>query len=212
MWGAAKRKTVDAAMTDAELVRAFQNGGDRDGAFMVLFERYGPVTHAFLRRRIGNAAVAAELNQDLYLGVLEGLDSFRGDSSFKTWLFRMAQNRLLNLRRRWRTHVDELPGEAPEDLVERVADAGCAAGGARIDRTRTVRFLAECMAALPEVERAVVVGQYFDGVTLEELTRRFKMTNKSGARASLIAGQRKLRRCLEQSGIDAATALDGRSE
>ena len=46
------------------------------------------------------------------------------------------------------------------------------------------------------------MGQYYENQTLEDLTCRYNLTNKSGARASLIAGQRKLRRCLESNGID----------
>ncbi|MCP3979463.1 MAG: RNA polymerase sigma factor [bacterium] len=189
------------AKTDEELVKLFQSGGGREGAFMALFDRYGAMTHAFLRRRIGNADVAAEINQDLYIGVLEGLDRFRGDSSFKTWLFRMAQNRLSNLRRRWRTHLDELPDSSPDELMEEIVTSGAELPDEQAVREEQGRSLEKCLAGLPEIERAVVVGQYYEGVTLEELTRRFKMTNKSGARASLIAAQRKLRRCLQKAGI-----------
>lgn len=46
--------------SDADLVKRFQSGKNRDDAFMQLFERYGPITYAFLRRRIGNGDVAAE--------------------------------------------------------------------------------------------------------------------------------------------------------
>ena len=52
-----------------------------------------------------------------------------------------------------------------------------------------------------EVERAVVLGLYYEGSSLQDLTDRFEMQNKSGARATLIAAQRKRRRCLERSGI-----------
>ena len=186
---------------DLEIVRRFQSGTDREGAFMVLFDRYGPITYAFLRRRIGNADVAADMNQELFMGVLQSLDRFRGDSSFKTWLFRMAQNRLSNLRRRWRTHLDELPDATPDDLLEDVVTSNDATPDEEYDREERAVALERCLATLPEIQRAVVVGQYYEGVTLEELTRQFKMTNKSGARASLIAAQRKLRRCLEKAGV-----------
>jgi RNA polymerase sigma-70 factor (ECF subfamily) len=206
--GAALSEASSAAAaaepTDEQLVRAFQRGSDREGAFMHLFDRYGSMTLAFLRRRIGSPDIAAELNQELYLAVLEGLDRFRGESSFKTWLFRMAQNRLSNLRRRWRTHLDELPEGDPAELVEHVLASDGAQPDEEIDRDERTRLLESCLAALPEIERAVVTGQYYEGITLEELTQRFQLTNRSGARAALIAGQRKLRRCLERSGVAAA--------
>jgi len=186
---------------DEELVRRFQDGTDREAAIMELFERYGALTQAFLTRRIGNRDLAAELNQELYISVIQSLDRFRGDASFKTWLFRLAQNRLSNLRRRWRTHLDELPDAAPEDLVDQLSDRDDQAPDAVVGRGQVQASLHRCLAQLAEVERAVVLGLYYDGVSLKDLTHRFEMQNKSGARATLIAAQRKLRRCLERSGV-----------
>jgi DNA-directed RNA polymerase specialized sigma24 family protein len=117
----------------------------------------------------------------------------------------MAHNRLSNLRRRWRTHVDELPDTTPEELVDAVVPTHGEGADEQLAREEATGRLETCLAGLPEIERAVVVGQYWEGVTLEELTQKFHMTNKSGARASLIAAQRKLRRCLERFGVRVAS-------
>ena len=186
--------------TDEQLVRLYQSGEDREGSLLELFERYGQLTYAFLRRRIGDAEIAAELNQDLYIGVMESLDRFRGESSFKTWLFRLAHHRLSNQRRRWRTHLDETPDATPDELMEVLA-SDAIQPDEQFDKDEATRALEKCLAALPEVQRAVIVGQYYEQITLEELTKNLNLTNKSGARASLIAAQRKLRRCMEQNGI-----------
>ena len=186
---------------DEELVRRSQDGLDREAAILELFDRYGAMTQAFFMRRIGKPDVAADLNRELYVSVIQSLDRFRGETSFKPWLFRLAQNRLSNLRRRWRTHLDELPDVAPEDLVDQLSDSDDQAPDAVVGRGQVRAALHLCLAHLPEVERAVVLGLYYDDVSLQELTDRFKMQNKSGARASLIAAQRKLRRCLERSGV-----------
>jgi len=191
--------------SDEVLVERFQSGNDPDDAFRQLFERYGATTHAFFRRRIGQSDVAAELNQDLYIAVLEHLDRFRGDCSFKTWLFRMARNRLGHLRRRWRVHVDEQPTEVPDELWDQLtSDAALPEQSAL--RSRLVATLRRCMARLSEIERAVVLGQYYHGVSLQELTDRLQLTNPSGARASLIAAQRRLRSCLEAAGVSSASS------
>lgn len=168
---------------------------------MILFERYGPLTLGFFRRRIGNPELAAEMNQELYIDLIRGLDRFRGESQLKTWLFRLAHNRLSNLRRRWRTHLDEVTAESTEEMAE-ILQAGSEeqpdAGAARQER---LAALTRCLGRLPEIERAVIIGQYFDETTLAELTERLALTNPSGARAVLIAGQRKLRRCMAESGF-----------
>jgi RNA polymerase sigma-70 factor (ECF subfamily) len=162
------------------------------------------MTHAFFRRRIGSPELAAEQNQELYLSVVEHLGHFRGESSFRTWLFRLAHNRLSQLRRRLRVHVDERADELPEELWEQL-QAVDEDADRRIDRAGVLHHLRRCLALLPDVERAVVFGQYYEQATLEELTRRLELTNRSGARASLIAAQRRLRRCLEQAGVEPST-------
>ena len=194
------------APPDEVLVERFQSGDDPQGAFRQLFDRYAASTHAFFRRRIGQAEVAAEQNQDLYISVLEHLAAFRGECTFRTWLFRMARNRLGHLRRRWRVHLDEQPAEIPDDLWEQLASSDGEHPERSALRARLAATLRRCIARLSEIERAVVLGQYYHGVSLQELTDTLKLTNKSGARASLIAAQRKLKRCLESAGIDSAAA------
>ena len=186
---------------DLDLVEAFQRGDNPEQAFRTLFERYAPVTYAFFRRRIGNAEVAAEQNQELYIAVLQHMRGFRGESSFRTWLFRMAQNRIHHWRRRLRVHTDEWADEAPEGLWEGLDDHGPAPDEdvATVQRDRALKA---CLARLPDVERAVVIGNYYHEITLAALTDELRLTNKSGARALLIAAQRKLKACLRRSGIE----------
>lgn len=189
-----------AQREDAELVEDLRSGVDATAAFEALYERYGPMTFAFFRRRTGNAELAAEQNQELYISVLRHVGTWRAESSFKTWLFTLARNQLSHLRRRLRVHTDEWADEAPTQLWEALEDAG-EQPTEEAERSERARRLRRCIAELPEVERAVVVGQYYAEHTLRELTDELRLTNKSGARALLIAAQRRLRRCLERVGI-----------
>jgi RNA polymerase sigma-70 factor (ECF subfamily) len=187
---------------DREAVERFRTGGDAEGAITDLFRRHGGQTLAFFARRTGHRETAFELNQELWLAVVRSLGTFRGESGFRTWLFRMAHNELSNLRRRWRTHLDERPEEPPEGFWEGLrGDDDDPLEGIHGERLKA--GLQRCLAALPEAERAVVVGQYYEGATLAELTQRLRLTNASGARALLLAAQRRLRRCL--SGREEAT-------
>ncbi len=179
---------------------------------MELYERYRTVTYAFFRRRIGVPDIAAEENQELYLAVLEHLKDFRGESSFRTWLFQIAHHRLAHLRRRWGVHVDERAEDVPEELWGQIAAPSSDNPEHQAGRNETARALRRCLAALPEIERAVIFGQYYSGITLKLLSRELKLANPSGARALLIAAQRKLRRCLEQAGVDARAAIESLEE
>jgi RNA polymerase sigma factor (sigma-70 family) len=190
-----------APLSDDELVRRYQEGTDPEGALLELYERHRTVTYGFFRRRIGIPEVAAEENQELYLTVVRYLKSFRGESSFRTWLFQIAHNRLARLRHRWSVSVDERTDEIPDDLLQAVR-SDAANPEQKAGLRQVSRVLRRCIAALPEIERAVVFGQYYVGVTLRELTEEMKLTNPSGARSFLIAAQRKLKACLARAGVD----------
>ncbi len=201
MTGTTTRPPESETLDRACIARLRADGNPHD-VIAELFRRHGPVTFGFFARRAGDRDVAAELNQDLWLAVAAALPRFRGDSSFRTWLFRMAHNELSNLRRRWRTHLDERAEEPPEGFWDGLRDAGGEDPGDALDKERLRTALLRCLAALPENERAVVQGQYYEGVTLAELTSRLGLANASGARALLIAAQRRLRRCLERRGAE----------
>ena len=76
----------DAALL--ERIRA----GDAD-AFMALVDRYGPVMLRIALGHVRSRAVAEEVVQEAWLGVLGGLDRFEGRSSLKTWILRITANR-----------------------------------------------------------------------------------------------------------------------
>ena len=194
-------------LTDEELVRRYRAGLEPEAALLELYERYQAKTYAFFRRRIGIADIAAEENQELYMTVIRHLGEFRGDSLFRTWLFQIAHHRLAHLRRRWGVHVDERTDEVPESLWGQIAAPAAADPERQASRRQVARALKRCLAALPEIERAVILGQYYAGITLQLLSREMGLANPSGARALLIAAQRRLRRCLEEAGIDAGAAL-----
>src|SRR6476660_8977505 len=76
---------------DAQLLERLR-AGDED-AFMTLVDKYGPL---MLRVALGytrTRAVAEEVVQESWLGVLQGLERFEGRSSLKTWILRIVANR-----------------------------------------------------------------------------------------------------------------------
>lgn len=76
---------------DAQLVDALKRRDE--AAFVQLVRRYqGPLLRLALVYA-GSRAVAEEIVQDAWLGVLQGVEKFEGRSSFKTWLFRILVNR-----------------------------------------------------------------------------------------------------------------------
>src|SRR3954453_1837835 len=81
---------VRPALSDQELLQRLRAGDE--AAFMDLVDRYGPVMLRIALMHVSSRAVAEEVVQEAWLGVLKGLDRFEGRSSLKTWILRIVAN------------------------------------------------------------------------------------------------------------------------
>src|SRR5690554_4620170 len=87
--------TVSLDQADDEtLVRAFQAG--RNDAFDRLVERHRRSVYQLCFRFVGNHEDAADLAQDVFVRAFKGLARFKGESSIRTWLYRVSVNVSLN--------------------------------------------------------------------------------------------------------------------
>jgi RNA polymerase sigma-70 factor (ECF subfamily) len=82
---------VVASTADWHLVESLRNGDDT--AFASLLDQYHASLVRLAQIYVSSRAVAEEVAQETWLGVLQGLDRFEGRSSLKTWIFRILTNR-----------------------------------------------------------------------------------------------------------------------
>src|SRR4051812_37338877 len=78
---------------------ARSRNGDQQ-AFEALVLRYQKMIFALAYRITGAAADAEDLTQETFIAAFQQFDSFRGESKFSSWLYRIATNRCLNWRQR----------------------------------------------------------------------------------------------------------------
>ena len=79
--------------TDLERVVAeFQQGIQREENFRRLFDHYFPAVQRFLARRVFSPEDRLDLTQEIFLRVYNGIEGFRGEAQFGTWVFRIAFN------------------------------------------------------------------------------------------------------------------------
>jgi RNA polymerase sigma-70 factor (ECF subfamily) len=86
------------AASDRVLVNAAALG-ERD-AFEAIVLRYGPEMLRYAHHMLSDGGAAEEVTQDAFLAAWKGLDSFRGDSSLRTWLFTLVSHKVVDHRRR----------------------------------------------------------------------------------------------------------------
>src|SRR5687768_11389418 len=105
-----------AELDDAELLCALRDGDEQ--AFRDLMDAYDSALLRVATIHVGSRAVAEEVVQETWLGVLRGLDRFEGRSSLKTWIFRILTNIASTRRAREARSVpfSSLGGDGAEPL------------------------------------------------------------------------------------------------
>jgi RNA polymerase sigma-70 factor, ECF subfamily len=96
-----------AASVDAELIARAQRGEEQ--AFEAIYNAHKRKVYYLCLRMIGNTAEAEELMQEAFMQVFRKIQTFRGDSSFSTWLHRVSVNVVLMKLRK------KTPNEVPID-------------------------------------------------------------------------------------------------
>jgi RNA polymerase sigma-70 factor, ECF subfamily len=155
--------------SDQQLVERVQ-AGDK-AAFDLLVRKYQHRVLKLVSRFVSDAAEAEDVAQEAFLKAYRALASFRGDSAFYTWLYRIAintaKNALVSNRRR---PVDfDLDLQDPEqyDRHARLKEGDTPEGVLLTEEIRSV--VENAMEQLPEDLRTAIVLRELEGLSYEEI-------------------------------------------
>lgn len=177
----------DRSVRDEELLHRFLAGSER--AFNDLVRRHEDRIFGLAVRMLGDRSEALDATQEAFISAFRQAKSFRGDSSFGTWLYRIAINSCkdhLRKRSRW--------GDPTEDAgVDRAAPGD-------IEESVTTRMeVSEALAQLPEEFREAVVMHDLGGVPYEEIARTTR-TNIGTVKSRISRGRKRLAELMEHPG------------
>lgn len=147
----------------------------------------------------------ADLVQDALLQVIRRLHTFRGDSQFSTWLYRVTANAALmrmrsERRRRYASFDDHLNEVEKSVHATAFTSSGEWAERAdhRVEAQRQRTMLEQAVAELPEQWRVVVLEHYVEGSALQALADRLE-TTESSVRSRLHRARTALRERLREA-------------
>ncbi len=162
------------AFDDAAMIAACRKG--RMDAFGSLIAKYQDRLYNAILRMCGDRDQAADLCQEAFVKVLERLDTFRGNSQFYTWLFRIAVNLTISRRRRdGRVRFTSLSSDVELGDGQAAALAGHGAPARQTDPARQVmdselmRRVLEAMETLEDEFRVVVVLRDIEGMDYDQI-------------------------------------------
>ena len=145
-----------------------------------MFERHGRSVRQYLRALTGNAELAADLSQDVFLRVVRGADRYEARERERAWLFRIARNAVIDHRRRAAVRP-VAAGEAME--VAQPPTQGMAAD------------LSHALAALPDAERETFLMAEVGGLTYAEIAVALGLTGPA-VRSAIYRARLALRAAL----------------
>lgn len=207
-------ETTRASREDLALVDALR-AGDED-AFMSLVERLQPQMLRIARMYVSTGAVAEEVVQEAWVGVLKGLDGFEGRSSLRTWILRILVNtaktrgqresRSIPFSSLWAPEPGAEPAVGPERFIpqgQRWAGHWAEEPAAwdsvpeeRLLSSETLRRVGEAIETLPPNQREVIRMRDVLGWSSSEVCNALELS-ETNQRVLLHRARAKVRRLLE---------------
>jgi len=187
---------------EASLVAELRAGSEE--AFSWLITRYHQPIYSLLTRTVRDPADAADLTQEVFVKIFRGIGSFHGESSLRTWIYRIALHEGLNQRRWWRRHkqqevtietetVDFESGE-PIRLKELLVDPR-ESPYEITSHTEARERVEAALRKVPEPFRSTLILRDIEGFVYEEVAEMLGV-NLGTVKSRLVRGRTCLRQIL----------------
>lgn len=181
---------MTTTVSDQSIINDVLSGDTR--AFATIMERYAPRVYALVAGMMGDGDDAADTTQEIFIKVFSSLSSFKGSSSFSTWLFRISYNMVIS-----RLRKPQAPDSASGDdrFWDNIADTAAADDDDDDTGMPTVDMLYEALDLLLPDERTLISLFYLDGKSLAEIAFIMSIT-ETNAKTRLFRIRKKLHKIL----------------
>lgn len=156
---------------DEELVQDALSGNER--AFEELHDRHVNDVYRYLYMKIGNRQDAEELLQDVFVKMVRNLAGFSGKSRFRTWLFSIVRNTVIDYYRGQNLRKKEQVTKGEE--LERMTAENASAEQEAVRREK-LDHVSDAFNRLPEAYQEILYLRFMEGFSLKETAR---ITGKS---------------------------------
>ncbi len=161
--------TPDVVNTeDQHLIDACLSG--RTSAFDELVRRYGDRLYNSLLRMLGSAEDARDAAQEAWVHAYQGLKSFKGNSAFYSWLFRIAYNAAVSDKRKARVGGPSLDALRDKSGIDPADGRDDADPSHRLETAERQSLVRSALAEMTEEFRSVLVLKEMDDLSYEEIS------------------------------------------
>jgi RNA polymerase sigma-70 factor, ECF subfamily len=171
-------------LNDLELIQEFKEG--KEQAFNQLVVRYQEKIYWVVRRLLPDHDDADDVVQNVFVKVYHSLNTFKGESNFYTWLYRIAVNLSLNEIRRKKAKktfsLDDSVAQFESDEILPLE---------RLEKQELTNLIAKAIEKLPEKQKKVFVLRYYEELPYDEIAKILK-TSVGGLKANYFHAVRKI--------------------
>jgi RNA polymerase sigma-70 factor (ECF subfamily) len=194
----AVEQALPAASHEAALVAELRAGSEE--AFAYLLAVYQNPVFNLAAHIVESDTDAADVLQDVFVKVLKGVKHFHGESSLKTWIYKIAVHEASNHRRGWLRRrlreVFSLDGDAGvAEMVMAESAAQPETPYQALDQAERQRLVHRALASLAQPYRTVVVLREIEGLSYEEIGRVLGISEGT-VKSRLMRGRELLKRKL----------------
>ena len=190
---------------EAALIAELQAGSEE--AFAWLIAHYHQPIYSLLARMLHDRADAADMTQEVFVKVFRGVGHFNGESSLRTWIYRIALHEASNQRRWWMRHKQqEVPIEqdmtesgsgTPIKLKEMLVDPAESPFDMAVHAQNRTRVEA-ALSQVTEPFRTTLILRDIEGFVYEEVAE-IQGVNLGTVKSRLVRGRALLRAILTES-------------
>ena len=180
---------MDDEISDENLMLSYCSGDTE--AFEVLYQRHKGPLYRFILRQCGRV-YADELYQDTWLKVINSRTSYKAKASFKTWLYHIARNRVIDHYRRQNVR----PLENNPDSLSSLTESDHRQPENNLESDRQHELVLRAIAGLPADQKEAFLLKEEAGLSIDEIAATTGVTYEA-AKSRLRYAYRKLRAQLE---------------
>lgn len=162
---------------DFELLAKFKKGDQQ--AFELLVRKYKTIVFNTIYSIMGNAQEADDIAQEVFLKVYTKADSFKGESSFSTWLYRITVNRCIDELRRRKNKIISYETEFNQEEKLKLKDVLASRENDITEKLRQKELqdiIQKAMNSLPEKYRIILTLKEIEGLSYKEISQIMKIS------------------------------------
>jgi RNA polymerase sigma-70 factor (ECF subfamily) len=181
---------------DSDIIESFINGNE--SAFNYLVLKYQRKIYWVIRKMVLDHDDADDITQEVFVKLYKSLKDFRGESSFYTYLYKIAVNYSLNYLKKQKK-VTERTKDIDDESYKLSSDDALQDEG--YDEAIIKKVLTEAIKTLPEQQRAVFNLRFYDNLNYEEISKIMKKS-VGGMKANYFHAVKKIEEIIRQKRLN----------